>query len=94
MWNQTWLMHHWSCWQPYKYVRQSSQGKIRRLAAFIDFFNAHDRIDGDLLWHKLLKMSISGKYLASLQSFNKNVKCTVCVNDQLTDWFDVNCGLR
>ena len=39
-------------------------------------------------------MSISGRFLASLQSLYKNVKCNVRVNDQQTDWFDVNCGLK
>ena len=39
-------------------------------------------------------MGISGRFLASLQSLYKNVKCTVRVNGQQTDWFEVNCGLK
>ena len=39
-------------------------------------------------------MGISGKFLASLQSLHKNVKCTVRVNGQQTDWINVNCGLK
>ena len=39
-------------------------------------------------------MGISGTFLASLQSLYKNVKCTVRVNSQQAEWFDVNCELK
>ena len=39
-------------------------------------------------------MGISGRFLATLQSLYKNVKCAVRVNGQQTEWFDVNCGLK
>ena len=39
-------------------------------------------------------MGITERFLALLQSVYKNVKCTVRVNGQQTDWFDVNCGLK
>ena len=62
--------------------------KLSTFAAFSDFSKAYDRINRELLWHKLSKMGISGIFLASLQSLYKNVKCTVRVNGQQTDWFD------
>ena len=68
--------------------------KLSTFAAFIDFSKAYDRFNRELLWHKLSKMGISGRFLASLQSLYKNVKCTVRVNGQQTDWFEVNCGLK
>ena len=68
--------------------------KLSTFAAFIDFSKAYDRIDRELLWHKLSKIGISGRFLASLQSLYKNVECTVRVNGQQTDWFDVNWGLK
>ena len=68
--------------------------KLSTFAAFIDFSKAYARITRELLWHKLSKMGISGRFLASLQSLYKNVKCTVRVNGQQTDWFGVNCGLK
>ena len=52
---------------------------------------AYDRSNRELLRHKLSKMGIPGRFLASLQSLYKNVKCTVCVRGQQRDWFDVNC---
>ena len=33
-------------------------------------------------------------FFSIIQSLYQNVKCTVRVNDQQTDWFDVNCGLK
>ena len=71
--------------------------KIGTFASFIDFskaYECYDRINRELLWHKLSKMGISGRFLASLQALYKNVKCTVRVNCQQTDWFDVICGLK
>ena len=68
--------------------------KIGTFAAFIDFFKAYDRFNRELLWHKLSKLGISRRFLASLESLYKNVKCTVRVNGQQTDWCDVNCGLK
>ena len=68
--------------------------KLGTFAAFIDFSKAYDRINRELLWHKLSKMGISGKFLASLESLYKNVKGTVRVDGQQTEWFDVNCGLK
>ena len=42
--------------------------KLGTFAAFIDFSKAYDRINRELLWHKLSKIGISGRFLASLQS--------------------------
>ena len=53
--------------------------KLSTFAAFIDFSKAYDKIK---------------RFLASLQSLYKNIKCTVRVNGQQTDWFDVYCGLK
>ena len=52
------------------------KNKLGIFAAFIDFSKTCDRINRELLWHKLSKMVISGRFLASLQSLYKNVKCT------------------
>ena len=56
--------------------------KLSTFAAFIDVSKAYDRINRELLWHKLSQMGISGRFLASLQSLYKNVKCNVRVNGQ------------
>ena len=47
--------------------------KLGTFAAFRDFSKAYDRINRELLWHKLSKMGISGRFFASLQSLYKNV---------------------
>ena len=68
--------------------------KLGTYAAFIDFSKAYDRINREQLWHKLSKTGIYGRFLASLQSLYKNVKCTVRLNGQQTEWFDVNSRLK
>ena len=56
--------------------------------AFIDFSKAYDRIDRTLLWHKLEQFGISGDFLKTLQALYADVKCSVRVNNTLTDWFN------
>ena len=60
--------------------------------AFIDFSKACDRIDRKFLWHKLEQFGISGDFLKTLQALY--VKCSVRVNNTLTDWFNVSMGLK
>ena len=62
--------------------------------AFIDFSMAYDRIDRKLLWHKLEQFGISGDFLKTLQALYADVKCSVRVNNTLTDWFNVSMGLK
>ena len=40
--------------------------KLGTVAAFIDFSKAYDIINRELLWHKLSKMGISGRFFALL----------------------------
>ena len=63
--------------------------------AFVDFSKAYDRIDRKLLWHKLEQFGISGDFLKkTLQALYADVKCSVRVNNTLTDWFNVSMGLN
>ena len=62
--------------------------------AFIDFSKAYDRIDRTLLWHKLEQFGISDDFLKTLQALYADVKCSVRVNNTLTDWFNVSMGLK
>ena len=47
-----------------------------------------------MLWYKLIKTGIHGKFLSALQSLYDNVKCSVKVNDCLTPWFKVDTGVK
>ena len=41
-----------------------------------------------------LKIWHDGNFLTALKSMYENVSCTVKMNDQYSDWFDVNIGVK
>lgn len=55
---------------------------------------AFDSVYRPFLWYKLEKLGISGKFLSALQGLYHGVKSSVKVNNILTDWFDVNSGVK
>ena len=71
--------------------------KLRKLStfvSFIDFKKAYDWINRDLLFCKLKSIGISSKMLQAIFSLYNNVQSCVRINGNLTDWFDVKCGLK
>ena len=47
-----------------------------------------------MLFEKVLNFGINGlTYKALLASYD-GVRCSVRINGKLTEWFDVNCGLK
>ena len=56
--------------------------------------NVFDTVQRNLLWYKLSKAGVRGKFLSAFQSLYDNVSCTVRVNDQFTPWFKVNAGVK
>jgi len=76
------------------------EGRVKRkqsvFTAFIDFRKAYDSINHNMLWDKLVKNGISKNcyFLKAVQGLYKDIKCAVKVNGSVTDWFDVNTGLR
>jgi len=62
-------------------------------AAFLDAEKAFDRIDRQLLLHKLLKHGINGNLYNNIKSIYKETSCCIKVNDMLTEWFATNCGV-
>ena len=61
---------------------------------FIDAKKAFDTVDRDCLWFKLLKIGIHGDFLKAVQSLYKSVSCTVKINNNFTEWFKVNMGVK
>ena len=55
---------------------------------------AFDTVPRNMLWYKLIKTGIHGKFLSALQSLYENVKCAVKVNDCLTPWLKVDTGVK
>jgi hypothetical protein len=64
-------------------------------ASFIDFKKVFDCISQDLLWNKLeTKFCLSGNMLLAIKTLYEDVRCSVSVNQALTDWFNVNSGVK
>ena len=62
---------------------------------FIDFKKAFDSVNRALLWHKLQSLfGIQGQFLSMIKALYQKVSSTVKINSQLSDWFDVNCGVK
>ena len=71
--------------------------KRKRLSTYVacvDFSKAYDRIHHGLLFNKLSSLGIEGKFLNAIMSLYDSVRCAVKLNNYLTDWFDVNIGLK
>ena len=62
--------------------------------AFIDFKKAFDYVDRDALMFKLREIGIEGNFYHTLKALYTGAKSCVKVNDKLTDWFNVNSGVR
>ena len=63
-------------------------------ACYIDFSKAYDRVDRDRLWNKLSNIGVGFKFLQALQGIYKDVKGTVRINGRMTQYFDINSGLK
>ena len=64
-------------------------------ALFIDFRKAFDSVNRELLWNKLQqKFGIQGSFLTLLKGLYNHVRSCVRVNGELTEWFDINSGVK
>ena len=74
------------------------ESRIKRkkdtFATFIDFSKAYDRVNRSLLWHKLEALGVQGKMLNSLKSLYEHVQCTIRINGEYSEWFNVKTGLK
>jgi len=55
---------------------------------------AFDTVEHYLLWFKLQRAGLRGKFLTAIQSLYNDLKCTVRVNNELTPWFEVEAGVK
>ena len=62
--------------------------------AYVDFEKAFDRVDRELLFHKLRSLGIQGKMLKIIQTIYTDTKACVNVNGYLTNEFISHCGVR
>ena len=63
-------------------------------SCFIDFRKAFDNIPRDVLFKKLLKIRISGKFFNSLKTLYQNDNCPVKLSNGLPNAFVTNQGVR
>jgi len=71
--------------------------KISRKSSFVCFVDmrkAFDTVEHYLLWFKLQRAGLRGKFLTAIQSLYNDLKCTVRVNNELTPWFEVEAGVK
>ena len=68
--------------------------KKRLYCAFLDFEKAFDKIDRAFLWQKLISQNGNGNFLTVIQNLYANAKSCIKVNDKMSDFFQVNIGVR
>ena len=71
--------------------------KISRKSSFVCFVDmrkAFDTVKHYLLWYKLQRAGVRGRFLSAIQSLYSDLRCTVRVNNDLTSWFDVEAGVK
>ena len=68
--------------------------KKRLYGAFLDFEKAFDKVERAFLWQKLLDQKINGKILKVIKNVYENAKSCITVNNNVSDFFQVNIGVR
>ena len=66
--------------------------KGRFYCIFIDFSKAFDSIQHDLLWDKLIRYGIHGKFLSVLRSMYRSLRSCVNTPASITDYFRCTIG--
>ncbi len=62
--------------------------------AFIDFSKGFERINQNVLWHKLQHLGIPDKMISTLQCIYGHIECCVRINGVRTDWFNVSSRIK
>ncbi len=75
-------------------LRNRMSQKKSTYLAFLDAKKAFDHVDRDLLLYELLRIGIKGHIYESIKNIYQNSYCSVNVNNMLTDWFDINVGIK
>ena len=79
----------------YNLVESRKLSSLQTFVCFIDFRKAFDSINRDLLWKKLEhNFNIKGRFLNILKTMYENVSNCVRVNDDVSDWFSINSGVK
>ena len=76
-------------------INHYSKVKNKKLyLCFVDFRKAFDKVSHSVLWTKLLKYGIEGKFMNIIKSMYAQVKSCVRAKSGLTDLFQYKRGVR
>ena len=62
--------------------------------SFLFWIHLYDSIDRGILFTKVFNFFISGLMYKAMLALYDGVRCSVRINGKLTEWFNVNCGLK
>ena len=62
--------------------------RLSQKSSVFDFLNR------DLLYYKLKRIGIRGRFLNIIKYLNTGTKCSIKLNDNVTDWFETKAGVR
>ena len=68
--------------------------KLSTYAVFVDFKKAYDTVNRNLLFQDLNKIGISTHFLNTIKAIYSHVECAVKLNENMTNWLNVNSGLK
>ena len=79
-------------------IRQLGEKMIERgkklYAAFLDLEKAFDRVWRTGLWEALKQYGVEGRLLRAVQGMYKDSEAAVMVGEEMTEWFEVQRGVR
>jgi exonuclease III len=76
-------------------IEECKRNKGKKLfMAFLDITKAYDKVDRDILWHKLEKMGIPGKIIRLVQESYKDPRGTATFQGATTDALAMPIGLK
>ena len=73
--------------------RKKREGKPT-YACFLDIKKAYDTVWREGLWDKLQRAGIQNRISQVIKNMYSEVKSSVILNDKMTEWFDIEIGLR
>ena len=78
----------------YSVINKRKLSKLSTYACFVDAKKAFDTVNRQCLWYKLYALGLSGKMLNAIKSLYSDVKCAINVNGHITEFLDVDLGVK
>jgi len=78
----------------YSVINDRKISRQSTYVCFVDLKKAFDSVNRHLLWYKLARTGIDGKFIGAVTSLYENVNCCVKINNDRTPWFKVSSGVK